>query len=830
MNEVRKNFAAVFFKEWDLFLKKGAELRSTAEVSATRENPFDAPVRIGEIRVFAETEGPLVGLVLAEQSSDGYLVVPISDFTVPATEQEILIGKRVYQLWNSFTESRDFASKSWIVDTVPPVDKKDIARALSAVLSRKSVPLDLIEFTGLPIVKMNDPRLDYERRFAAQLDKDGVLCRKVVTKHVFPLRMTRRQTYGIAACFIILLGMSVVLLNDEAAKTDSDGICEVSYSCAEPEECELQNRCPPKKKEVEAACAEIKCARDACLKMMKVGRNSFSHSSDKMELKKCAPCAPAAEASCAPLVRVEPEAIGYERYSEYKENDFVEVKTQPLSTFGLDVDTASYATMRRYVQKSGRLPPQDSVRLEEYVNYFRYNYAEPENGAPIGVDCELAECPWNKGHRLLRVGVQAKHISRDKLPPSNLVFLLDCSGSMGYHGGFDIAVKSMRLLVDQLEDNDSVAIVTYASDTEIKLPATKVREKAEIMRVINSLKMGGCTYGSGGIQLAYDEAKKNFDSKANNRVILVTDGDFNVGVSSAGELVRMIEGMRESGVFLSVLGVGRGNYQDAMMKKLANAGNGNYAYLDSLVEARKILMTEFTGSMYTVAKDVKLQLEFNPSETAAYRLLGYEHRRLAAKDFNDDNKDSGEIGSGHSMTALYELIPVGASNEVARIDELKYQKTTVVGSGELLTVKLRYKEPDGDVSKLIETPLTSAAIIRKDDASEDFRFASAVAEFALILEDSKFKGSASLGDAIARAKKAKGTDDEGYRAEFVRLAESVEMQLTLTETEFYTIRKGDTLSGIASKFGTTVKTIKLLNALPDDGIKAGAVIKVPARK
>lgn len=479
-----------------------------------------------------------------------------------------------------------------------------------------------------------------------------------------------------------------------------------------------------------------------------------------------------------PQVPIKPKTHDAERYLDFLENDFVETRVQPLSTFGLDVDTASYTTMRRFLTEFKNLPPRESVRIEEYVNYFNYSYPEPKGDVPVAVACELSECPWSKEHKLLRVGLQAKNIAKDKLPPSNLVFLLDCSGSMEWNGGFELALQSMRLLVDQLRPEDSVSIVTYASGTDVRLEATKGNDKAKILSVIDSLRSGGATSGGAGIQLAYEQAMKNFDKNSNNRVIIVTDGDFNVGVQSTQELVRLIEEKRQSGVFLSVLGVGEGNYRDDMMKKLSSAGNGNYAFLDSLLEAKKVLMTEFGGTMYTVAKDVKFQLEFNPAKTASYRLLGYESRKLEAKDFNDDKKDSGEMGAGHTMTAFYELIPVGAKDAESNVDSLKYQKTTTVDSKELLTVKLRYKEPDGDTSKLVETPVIAEEITRNDGPSQDFRFASAVVEFALILENSKHKGNADIKSVIKRAKEAKGSDENGYRAEMIQLAELAELHLS----------------------------------------------------
>ena len=470
---------------------------------------------------------------------------------------------------------------------------------------------------------------------------------------------------------------------------------------------------------------------------------------------------------------VEPPSA--ERYADYKENSFLETTQQPLSTFGLDVDTASYTTMRRYLTDDKMLPPKESVRLEEFVNYFTYDYPTPTDDAPVAVNCELAPCPWAKDHKLLRVGVQAKRVQTEQLPPSNLVFLLDVSGSMDCNGGFEMLKKSMRLLVDQLREVDHVSIVTYADETTLELPPTSGAHKDQILAVLNRLECGGCTYGSNGIQLAYEQARKNFDPKANNRVILMTDGDFNVGIQSPKALEAFIREQRGNGIFLSLLGVGMGNYHDDTMKRLSTAGKGNYAFIDNLLEAKKVLVNEFGGTLFTVAKDVKLQLEFNPAQVGSYRLLGYECRSLEAKDFNDDKKDGGETGSGHSMTAFYELVPTGVTAPVSPTDALKYQQTTPVASDELLTVKLRYKEPQGETSRKLEYPVKAVDITRTEGASEDFRFASAVAEFALLLEDSPFKGKASYDAVLARARDAKGTDEAGLRAEFIRLVETAQL-------------------------------------------------------
>ena len=493
----------------------------------------------------------------------------------------------------------------------------------------------------------------------------------------------------------------------------------------------------------------------------------FSISDGEEDVRKAYPSSP----------RVIMPVPATERYAEFKENEFLDPKSSPLSTFSLDVDTSSYTLMRRAIADQKQLPPRTSVRIEEYVNYFHYDYPEPQNGDPIAVNCEMATCPWNAKHKLARIGLQAKRLAKDKIPPCNLTFLIDVSGSMEWHGGIDMVKKSLALLVGELRAEDRVAIVTYANGTSVRLPSTPGSEKGKIRDVINSLMAGGGTYGAGGIQLAYEEAKKNFDKARNNRVILITDGDFNIGISSPKELEDFIAEKRKTGVFLTVLGVGEGNYQDLTMKKLANAGNGNYAYLDSLLEAKKVMIDEFGGTLQTVAKDVKIQIEFNPAKVAGYRLLGYENRLLEAKDFNDDKKDAGEIGAGHTMTALYEIVPAGAEEKVADVDPLKYQKTEAVKSEDIFTIKLRWKKPDGDTSMLREQVCTEEESMRRNP-SESFRFASAVAEFALLLEDSKFKGNASFDALINRARGAKGKDEEGYRAEFIRLAEKAQIYST----------------------------------------------------
>jgi Ca-activated chloride channel family protein len=465
-----------------------------------------------------------------------------------------------------------------------------------------------------------------------------------------------------------------------------------------------------------------------------------------------------------------PPPFNTEAYDYIQENRFRRVGTEPVSTFSIDVDTASYANMRRFLN-DGTLPPADAVRTEELVNYFRFAYPDAPANAPFSVTTEVAACPWNSRHRLALIGLQARRIPDDRTPPRNLVFLLDVSGSMMPHNKLPLVKTAMRMLVDTLKPADRVAIVVYAGATGLALPSTPGDRKADIQRAIAELNAGGSTNGAAGIQLAYDTAAKAFIKGGINRVILATDGDFNVGVTSQGELVRLIEEQRERGIFLSVLGVGTGNVKDSTMEKLADMGNGNYAYLDSLHEARRVLIAEAGATLLTVAKDVKIQVEFNPRAVAAYRLIGYENRMLNREDFNDDKKDAGEIGSGHTVTALYELIPPGEKIDGPDVDPLKYQEpsrpASSANSGELMTVKLRYKEPDGDRSQLISTAVRD----QSRELTPNLGFAAAVAEFAMLLRGSEFKGQSTWESARALAKQYRGEDPDGYRSEFIRLVE-----------------------------------------------------------
>lgn len=467
-----------------------------------------------------------------------------------------------------------------------------------------------------------------------------------------------------------------------------------------------------------------------------------------------------------------------ESYREISENGFVDPKQEPLSTFAVDVDAASYSNVRRFIN-NGQLPPKDAVRLEEMINYFQYNLVAPSNGDPVAISTELSSAPWNVQHHLLRIGLKAKTIKTDKLPSSNFVFLLDVSGSMGDFNRLPLVKASMKLLVDQLRDKDHVAIVTYAGSAETKLTSTGGNNKRKIKDVIDALEANGSTAGGAGIKLAYRLAKENFIKGGNNRIILASDGDFNVGPSSDADMEELIANEQKSGVNLSVLGFGMGNLKESKMETLANKGHGNYAYIDNIAEARKAMVTEFGGTLFTVAKDVKMQVEFNPAKVQAYRLLGYENRLLAKEDFNNDQKKGGDMGIGHTVTALYEIIPAGIiDDDVGRVDPLKYQRPdkslVLSNSSEMATIKFRYKNPEGENSHLKKLSI-AANPISLAETSEDFRFASAVAEFGLLLRNSTYKQQAAYDKLIARAQKAKGIDEEGYRAEFIKLAENTKL-------------------------------------------------------
>lgn len=479
--------------------------------------------------------------------------------------------------------------------------------------------------------------------------------------------------------------------------------------------------------------------------------------------------------ACEKAGYVQPD-YNTEEYSKINDNDFKDSKNNPLSTFSIDVDKASYSNVRRFINQN-QLPPADAVRIEEMINYFDYDYPQPKDNHPFSINTEYTDCPWNKAHQIIHIGLQGKEIEMDNLPANNLTFLLDVSGSMNSPDKLPLLKAGLSLLVDQMRPQDRISIVVYAGAAGIVLPSTSGKNKERILEALENLQAGGSTAGGQGIELAYKTAKENYMDNGNNRVILATDGDFNVGVSSDGELVRLIEKKREEGIFLTVLGFGTGNYKDSKMEQLADKGNGNYAYIDNLLEAKKVLVKEMGGTMFTIAKDVKLQIEFNPAKVKAYRLVGYENRLLNNEDFNDDKKDAGELGSGHTVTAIYEIIPAGSSEVLASIDNLKYQQTTPVPtstSNEVMTIKFRYKEPKSSTSQLI-THIVQDKKTDFEKASENCQFSCAVAEFGMLLRDSKYKGSSNFKSTMALAKQNKGQDNDGYRAEFIKLVEQSEL-------------------------------------------------------
>ena len=466
-----------------------------------------------------------------------------------------------------------------------------------------------------------------------------------------------------------------------------------------------------------------------------------------------------------------------ETYKGFAENRFNDPKSVPLSTFAIDVDAASYSNVRRYINM-GQLPPKDAVRIEEMINYFNYDLSGPSNNAPVAIHTELSVAPWNSKHRLLRIGLKAKSIETSKLPPSNLIFLIDVSGSMSGANRLPLVQASLKMLVDQLRKVDHVAIVTYAGSAEVKLNSTSGDNKGKIKEAIETLNSGGSTAGGAGLKMAYQIARQNFLRGGNNRIILASDGDFNVGASSDEDMEALVTKEQESGISLSVLGFGMGNLKDSKMETIADKGHGNYAYIDNISEAKKAMVTEFGSTLFTVAKDVKVQIEFNPDKVQAYRLVGYENRLLQKEDFNNDKKIGGDMGVGHTVTALYEIIPAGVKDEfTSSVDPLKYQKTekpSENGSLEMVTIKFRYKNPDSKKSQMEQVSIKDRPVPLKQ-SSNDFRFASAVAELGLLLRDSEYKQQSDFSNLIARAKTAKGVDDNGYRAEFINLAETAKL-------------------------------------------------------
>ena len=465
-----------------------------------------------------------------------------------------------------------------------------------------------------------------------------------------------------------------------------------------------------------------------------------------------------------------------DQFDPITENPLKRVAEHPISTFSVDVDTASYSKTRDFLMRANQLPPAGAVRIEEMINYFDYDYQPPASDAshPFTTHTVVTSCPWNDEHRLARIALKGKVIERKDRPQCNLVFLLDTSGSMNSANKLPLVVDGMTMLLDQLDKNDKVAITVYAGSAGLVLDSTPARKKKKIRGALTQLAAGGSTNGGAGIALAYQTARDNFIKDGVNRVILCTDGDFNVGTTSTDSLVRMVEQEAKEGIFLSVLGFGMGNHNDSMLEQISGRGNGNYAFIDNQNEAHKVLVDQTSATLVPIAKDVKLQIEFNPLKVSSYRLIGYENRVLAKEDFNDDKKDAGEIGAGHSVTAFYEIVPAGIEADESRpkVDDLKYQSepkpTSAADSDEMMTLKLRYKGPDEDTSMLVEFPVTD----RGDDfagADKDVRFAAAVAGFGMQLRRSEFKGNWTLSDVQAVAQESKGEDKKGMRSEFIEL-------------------------------------------------------------
>lgn len=480
--------------------------------------------------------------------------------------------------------------------------------------------------------------------------------------------------------------------------------------------------------------------------------------------------------SLAPSMKEEGNtASNTEEYNTIQENEFKNAIQNPLSTFSIDVDKAAYSNVRRFLGDN-ILPPKGAVRIEEMINYFKYNYPQPKGEVPFTVQTELSECPWNKEHRLLHIGIQGKSIDYDNLKPSNLVFLVDVSGSMEDPNKLPLVKSSLKMLLKELKKEDRISLVTYAGNAGLVLPSTSCSETETIEEAIDNLNAGGSTAGGQGIVLAYKVAKEHLIKGGNNRVILATDGDFNVGVSSTSELVSLIEEKRKDDIYITICGFGTGNYKDGRMEEISNIGNGNYFYIDNIQEAKKVFVTEMRANLFTIAKDVKIQTEFNPAYVESYRLIGYEDRLLNKEDFNNDKKDAGELGAGHTVTAIYEIVPVGSDSGSSGVDKLKYQdegklKEASLKNNELMVLKLRYKPIHSDESKLITSVVTNQPVAL-DATSDNFRFAASVAEFGMLLRKSEYIKSVTYDDAIALARNASSGDAEGYRSECIRMMES----------------------------------------------------------
>lgn len=524
-----------------------------------------------------------------------------------------------------------------------------------------------------------------------------------------------------------------------------------------------------------AAVSLTSCSQKAVNEDAMTGYSGYTSESTgpALSMSACNPCpAPKAERSYA--FYKDGSGFNREEYASIREGGFKSPLYEPLSTFSIDVDTASYSNVRRFLANGG-MPPMDAVRIEEMINYFYYDYPQPKGEDPFSITMEMSQCPWNRDNMLVHVGLQGKRLDYKDFKPSNLVFLLDVSGSMGGGGKLPLVKESMEMLVRELGRNDRVSIVTYAGSAGLVLPSTSARHRREIIKALDRLEAGGSTAGGEGIELAYRAAWDNLIPEGNNRVILCTDGDFNVGVSSTPELVRMIEEKRRAGIYLTICGFGMGNYKDEKMEAISNAGNGNFYYIDNRREAHKVFVQDMRANMFTLAKDVKIQVEFNPARVSQYRLVGYENRLLAAEDFNNDLKDAGEIGPGHSVTALYEIVPAGLGMGAQRVDPLKYQENEPVpeprNRNEILTIKFRYKNPEENHSRLITRVLDESSM-EFADTSDDFRFSAAVAGWGMLLRNSPYAERLTWGQIQSMAEESVGPDEMGYRAEFIKLVKT----------------------------------------------------------
>lgn len=607
---------------------------------------------------------------------------------------------------------------------------------------------------------------DQQGRFKLTTNRSGALT-LIASKRGF---QTKRQPVTLRGSFIDVVVTLKALPSKERADAEEAMSEPISISVGAPPPPPPPTSSSALKPEFSARASMAPRPRVAKGKSYKRRRPTPARRRRPMIAAKIATGGAVKQASIAAADRSDEDAGGDE-YQKINESDYKDPKSEPLSTFSIDVDTASYANLRRFIQNR-RMPPVDAVKIEEMINYFNYTYAGPRASEPhpFKVHTELAEAPWNPEHKLLHIGLQGRRIDASKLPPNNLVFLLDVSGSMSGPDRLPLLKQALTLLSGTLRPQDKVSIVVYAGAAGLVLPPTSGSKRREIIEAFSKLRAGGSTAGGAGINLAYQIAQENFIKGGNNRVILATDGDFNVGTSSQGALVRLIEEKRKSGVFLTVLGFGRGNYRASTMSDLAEKGNGNHAYIDSILEAQKVLVSEMGGTLFTIAKDVKIQVEFNPAKVGQYRLIGYQSRILAARDFNDDKKDAGELGAGHSVTALYELIPPGGESK-GSVDALKYQKSAPKASDEWLTVKLRYKKPDGDKSVLLTHPHSEDQGDWRE-ASEDFRFSAGVAQFGMLLRKSKHltgERDKQWANALKVIEGAKGKDDQGYRAELIDL-------------------------------------------------------------